>query len=95
MPVSRTQLERVDVDGDGFCETSRTITEELLSIFTVNADAADLNARLVLSGEIEHDTPVRRSGYIGDKLYSIAGDSVKVVDVSAPNRDPVGRAAWG
>ena len=59
--------------------------EDWLAVFKVDVNAADPNARLVLSGEIAHNTPVRRSGYIGDKLYSIAGDSVKVVDVSAPN----------
>jgi len=85
MPVARTHVERVDLDGDGYRETSRTVREDLLAVFNVDVNAADPSARLVLSGEIAHSTPVRRSGYIGDKLYSIAGDSVKVVDVSAPN----------
>jgi hypothetical protein len=34
--------------------------------------------------QIEHDSPVRRSGYIDDKLYSVAQNSVKVVDVTSP-----------
>ncbi len=85
MPVARVFVERVDQDGDGYRETRRTVQENLLAVFSVDADAANPSERLVLSGEIEHDTPVRRSGYIGDKLYSIASDSIKVVDVAALN----------
>lgn len=84
MPVSRVYYERVDEDGDGYRETRQTLTEYELAVFTVDATASDPAARLALAGEIEHGTPVRRSGYIGDKLYSIANDSVKVVDVSTP-----------
>ena len=85
MPVARVFVERVDEDGDGYRETRRTVQENLLAVFSVDADATNPAERLVLSGEIEHDTPVRRSGYIGDKLYSIASDSIKVVDVAALN----------
>jgi hypothetical protein len=56
-----------------------------LAVFSVDTAAANPSERLVLSGEIEHDTPVRRSGYIGDKLYSISNDSIKSVDVTALN----------
>jgi hypothetical protein len=85
MPVARVFVERVDQDGDGYRETRRTVQENLLAVFSVDAAATNPAERLVLSGEIEHDTPVRRSGYIGDKLYSIASDSIKVVDVAALN----------
>jgi hypothetical protein len=85
MPVARVFVERVDEDGDGYRETRRTVTENLLAVFSVDANATNPAERLVLSGEIEHETPVRRSGYIGDKLYSIASDSIKVVDVAALN----------
>jgi hypothetical protein len=85
MPVARVFYERVDEDGDGYRETRRTVQEHLLAVFSVDTAAASPAERLALSGEIEHDTPVRRSGYIGDKLYSIANDSVKVVDVAALN----------
>jgi hypothetical protein len=85
MPVATPHVVRVDLDGDGYSETRRTIVENLLAVFTVDVNAANPSARLMLAGEIDHGSPVRRSGYIGDKLYSIAGDSVKVVDVSAPN----------
>jgi uncharacterized secreted protein with C-terminal beta-propeller domain len=81
MPVARTFIERVDEDGDGYRETRRSIREDLLAVFSVDV-AANPGQRLVLETEIEHGTPVRRSGYIGDKLYSIANDSVKVVDVT-------------
>jgi hypothetical protein len=85
MPVARVFVERVDEDGDGYRETRRTVHENLLAVFSVDATSINPAERLVLSGEIEHDTPVRRSGYIGDKLYSIASDSIKVVDVTALN----------
>jgi hypothetical protein len=83
MPVARVFYERVDVDGDGYRETRRTVQENLLAVFSVDTAATNPSDRLVLSGEILHDTPVRRSGYIGDKLYSMSNDSVKVVDVTA------------
>ena len=47
--------------------------------------ASDPSQRLELASEIAHESPVRRSGYIGDKLYSIAGRSVKAVDVASPS----------
>jgi hypothetical protein len=81
MPVGRVFVERVDQDGDGYSETRRSVYENLLAVFSVDAAAANPAERLVLETEILHGTPVRRSGYIGDKLYSIANDSVKVVDV--------------
>ncbi|MEZ6120257.1 MAG: dockerin type I domain-containing protein [Pirellulaceae bacterium] len=34
---------------------------------------------------IEHDSAVRRSGYIGDYLYSVANDSVKAVRIEQPD----------
>jgi hypothetical protein len=82
MPVARVFIERVDLDGDGYRETRRSVRRDDLAVFSVDADAANPADRLVLETEIEHGTPVRRSGYIGDKLYSIANDSVKVVDVA-------------
>lgn len=85
MPVSRSYVMRVDQDGDGYRETSRLVYEHQLAVFSVDALAVDPAQRLVLTGEIDHDTLVRRSGYIGDKLYSIAENDVKVVDISAPN----------
>jgi hypothetical protein len=83
MPVGRVFVERVDEDGDGYRETRRNVFENLLAVFSVDVAATNPVDRLVLETEILHGTPVRRSGYIGDKLYSIANDSVKVVDVAA------------
>jgi uncharacterized secreted protein with C-terminal beta-propeller domain len=85
MPTSRGYYVRVDNDGDGYRETRQFVQEDELAVFRVDAAATDPNTRLVLLSEISHDSPVRRSGYIGDKLYSIANDSVKVVDVENPN----------
>jgi hypothetical protein len=82
MPVARFFIERVDLDGDGYRETRRSVRRDDLAVFSVDVDAANPADRLDLETEIEHGTPVRRSGYIGDKLYSIANDSVKVVDVA-------------
>jgi hypothetical protein len=82
MPVARVFYERVDMDGDGYRETRQSVRRDDLAVFSVDVDAANPADRLVLETEIEHGTPVRRSGYIGDKLYSIANDSVKVVDIA-------------
>jgi uncharacterized secreted protein with C-terminal beta-propeller domain len=83
MPISTDRVERVDLDGDGYRETTRTVPDYQLAIFSVDVSAADPADRLMLKTEIEHGAPVRRSGFIGDMLYSIADDSVKVVDVAA------------
>ena len=55
-------------------------------VFRVDV-AADpgTNTGLTLVAEIVHDSPVRRSGYIDDKLFSIADNSVHVMDVTAPD----------
>jgi uncharacterized secreted protein with C-terminal beta-propeller domain len=84
MPVSRHYVIRVDADGDGYRETRQFAVENELAVFSVDVTAENPSARLALAGEIDHGSAVRRSGYIGDKLFSIAGDSVKVVEVSAP-----------
>ena len=84
MPVATQYVERVDEDGDGYRETHRWVREDRLAVFSVDAAASLATERLQLVSEIEHGSPVRRSGYIGDKLYSIANDSVKVVSVAAP-----------
>lgn len=84
MPVATQYVERIDNDGDGYRETSRWAREDLLALFSVDVAASDATNRLTLVSEIEHGSPVRRSGYIGDKLYSVANDSVKVVAVADP-----------
>jgi len=84
LPVTSRYIERIDEDGDGYREARRWIEENRLAVFSVDVGANGPDALLELVGEIEHDTPVRRSGYIGDWLFSVAGDSVKVVAVSDP-----------
>lgn len=83
MPVATTRIERTDEDGDGYNETRTVVRDDLLAVFSIDALANDRDDRLQLAAEIPHDTSVRRSGYIGDKLYSMSDDSVKVVDVDA------------
>ncbi len=85
MPVSTAHVERVDLDGDGYAETSQLVNDYELAVFSVDVAAADPADRLTLKSEIEHDDSVRRSGFIGDKLYSIANGSIKVVNIAAPN----------
>ncbi len=82
MPVVSRHVERTDADGDGYSETRQWVTDNRLAVFTVDVTAANPADHLVLSAEIEHDAAVRRSGYIGDKLYSIGRDAIKVVDVT-------------
>ncbi len=84
IPTRRGYYERIDVDGDGYRETRQYVEDNELAVFRVDVEASEPNERLVLVSEIAHDSPVRRSGYIGDKLYSFANDSLKVVDVTDP-----------
>ncbi|MCH2130982.1 MAG: beta-propeller domain-containing protein, partial [Pirellulaceae bacterium] len=84
MPVAKQYVTRVDDDGDGYRETRRWVQENQLAVFSVDVTASQTADYLELVSEIDHGTPVRRSGYIGDKLYSLADDSVKVVAVSDP-----------
>lgn len=83
MPVATTRVERTDEDGDGYSETRTTVRDDLLAVFAVDALATNPADRLQLAAEIMHDSSVRRSGYIGDKLYSMSNSEVKVVDVDA------------
>ncbi len=86
LPSTRSYVERVDQDGDGYRETSQWLTEYQLEVFRVDAMAEPgTNTGLTLVAELIHDSPVRRSGYIENQLFSIADDSVHVVDVSAPD----------
>jgi len=81
MPVATTRVERTDEDGDGYSETRTTVRDDVLAVFSIDALASNNADRLQLAAEISHDTSVRRSGYIGDKLYSMSDSEVKVVDV--------------
>lgn len=82
MPVGSWSYERVDADGDGYAESRVTKRLDRLAVFSVDVDAAQRADRLTLSAEIEHDGPVRRSGYIGDKLFSVGRDAIKALDVA-------------
>lgn len=82
MPVASRFVERVDLDGDGYKETSEWRQVDRLAVFHVDATANNPHKRLWLDAEIEHDAPVRRSGYIGDALYSVGGDAIKAVLVN-------------
>lgn len=82
IPTSRTFIERVDEDGDGYRETRKTVREDELSVLTIDVNAG--SSAIALTGEIPHDTAVRRSGYIDAYLYSASGDSVKVVRADDP-----------
>jgi hypothetical protein len=85
MPVSIAHTVRVDLDGDGYAETSRVDNDFELAVFSIDVNAANPADRLTLKTEIEHDDTVRRSGFIGDKLYSIANGSIKVVNIADPD----------
>ena len=84
VPASQQYVRRVDTDGDGFRETREWVHENELTVFQVDVNAP-AGANLNLAAQISHDSPVRRSGYIGDKLYSVAENSVSVVDVTQPD----------
>jgi hypothetical protein len=82
IPTIRNYVERVDLDGDGYRETRKSVREDQLSVLSVDVGAGA--SALALAGEVPHATAVRRSGYIDDYLYSMSGDSVKVVRADNP-----------
>ncbi|MCA9196305.1 MAG: beta-propeller domain-containing protein [Planctomycetales bacterium] len=92
LPSARAFRQRTDQDGDGFFESYQTVTEHDLLVFAIDAmvDGPDDGA-IQLVGSLEHQSPVRRSGYVGDYLYSVADDSVLAMHVSEPHI-VVGRA---
>ncbi len=86
VPSIRSYVVRTDEDQDGFAETRKWVTEHELMVFRIDVDAQPGTDQAVqLLAEITHDSPVRRSGYIDDKLFSIADNSIHVVDVDAPD----------
>jgi hypothetical protein len=82
IPTVRTYVQRVDQDGDGDRETRQSVREDQLSVLAIDVGAGA--SALALAGEVPHATAVRRSGYIDDYLYSMSGDSVKVVRADNP-----------
>ena len=85
MPVATTRYQRVDSDGDGYRESTELVQASQLAIFSIDVNATDPTQLLTLKGQIDHDSRVRRSGFIGDKLYSIATGDIKAIDISAPD----------
>ncbi|MFT7641703.1 MAG: inhibitor of cysteine peptidase [Pirellulaceae bacterium] len=81
IPTQRTISERVDNNGDGFRETTQSTVFNELAIFRV-----DSYRGLELVGSVEQDSPLRRTVNVEDKLYAVATDSVKTVDVRSPNQ---------
>lgn len=53
-----------------------------LQVFTV-----DLTDGFTPLGEIQHDTPVRRSFQIGDYLFSISSNTIKANDIADPSHE--------
>jgi uncharacterized secreted protein with C-terminal beta-propeller domain len=85
VPSVRSYVVRTDEDQDGYAETRQWVTDHELMVFRIDVDAEPGTSQAVqLVAEIAHDSAVRRSGYIDDKLFSIADDSIHVVDVGAP-----------
>lgn len=85
LPSTRGFRQRVDEDGDGFKETSEWVNEYELLVFEVDTTVTGRNdAGLTLVGTIEHESQVRRSGYVGEYLYSVANDSVHSMRVDDP-----------
>ncbi|MEQ8846575.1 beta-propeller domain-containing protein [Botrimarina sp.] len=82
MPVASTLYEREDTDGDGYAESRVARRLDRLAVFTVDVGAALPADRLTLSAEVPHEGQVRRSGYIGDTLYSVGRDAIKALHVA-------------
>jgi len=85
MPSARVYWERVDQDGDGYRETRQSVREDELILLSIDATATRLSGDgIQLLGQVEHDSPVRRSVYIDDVLYSIAENSACAVSIVDP-----------
>jgi len=85
MPSARVYWERVDTDGDGYSETRSSVREDELFVFKIDVNATRQSGDgIQLLGGIEHDSPVHRSAFIEDVLYSIASDSVQAVSIMDP-----------
>ena len=83
--VQSRQGEPIDWNHDGVTDYFAPTWENSLQVFHVNFESAAPNSpQLVPLGGVEHDTQVLRSVRIGDELYSISRDSLKIV----PLRDP-------
>ena len=86
IPVVRSHTVRSDEDQDGFAETRKFVVDHQLTVLNIDTTATPrTNTGIQFAADIAHDSLVRRSGYIDNKLYSIAENSVNVVDVAAPN----------
>ena len=82
LPSARGYSQRVDTDGDGFKESSEWIVENELMVLGINTEATGRDDEgITFVSAIEHDSPVRRSGYVGEYLYSVANDSVHAMRV--------------
>ncbi|OHB65773.1 MAG: hypothetical protein A2V70_08955 [Planctomycetes bacterium RBG_13_63_9] len=85
MPTARSFRQRVDEDGDGHREARIEVREDGLLLFKIDVTAARWSGDgIQLLGEVEHQSPVRRSGFIEDVLYSIADDSIQAVSIVDP-----------
>ena len=82
VPSARSYWQRVDADGDGYRESREWVTEDALFLFQIDISAAQPgDGTIRLQGEIEHDSPVRRSAFIEDVLFSVAASSTIAVDI--------------
>ncbi len=85
MPLAEAHWERVDADGDGYAELRQAVYEHELLLFRIDADATRQSGDgIQLLGELTHDSPVRRSAFIEDVLYSIATGSIQAVSIVDP-----------
>lgn len=85
VPSARGYSQRVDNDGDGFKESSEWIVENELMVLGIDTEATGRNDEgITFVSAIAHDSRVRRSGYVGEYLYSIANDSVHAMRVDDP-----------
>jgi uncharacterized secreted protein with C-terminal beta-propeller domain len=80
IPVSGSRpVPGPDSDGDGVADYQTWTYESDLWVLAV-----DLAAGFTLRGQVDHDSPVQRSLRIGDMLYSIATNTIKVQPVTDP-----------
>lgn len=94
LPVSRSYTKREDLDGDGYYETSTTVTTDEVHYFRIQTDLAPGGGRAVDAvGTIALGAKSLRSAFIGDVLYAI-GDGQIVASAVADPGTPLASVTW-
>ena len=89
IPVGSSRWVWTDTDEDGFLDQRVHHRSDDLHVFRYGEEGT-----ITELGNVSHDFPVRRSGFIDDRLYSVSTDDVIVSDINDPSQE-FGRLEFG